>query len=428
MTLAAPDIFDTPTDDALDPIDAPYLLVTGIPCHVDAAGRRWTDALWHKDLVEHVRYLNNFTLAAPTRREPPPAGAVCLTDDARFANVRYVDLPASDSTPAGLLHWPRTFLTLWNAAGRSEVVHCGVADWPIPTGWAATLAARLRRRILLINIESAFWRIPAGERAGLIRRFRAWLWEVINRWCVRRATLALFTQDDYARELLVDPTKGHVFQASWIDEDAVIDERAAEASWDRKESAPLTILFAGRLIAAKGVIDLLNAVELARVSVDIIGDGDLKPAIVEATKTGNVRLLSPIPYGPEFFQLIRRYHAVVVPSTTDEQPRIVYDAYSQAVPVLGTRTPGIAACVSDDETGWLVEPGQPAALADLFQRANANRADLRRMGLRARSVARRYTHREMHRRRWRLLADTLRIKPGLAASAARCPAQKEPQR
>lgn len=426
MTAAVTDISTPRTADSPEPIDAPYLLVTGIPCHVDAAGRRWTDALWHKDLVEHVRYLRNFTLAAPTRREQAPAGAVCLTDDARFANARYADLPASNSMPAGLLHWPRTFLTLWKAAGLSEVVHCGVADWPIPTGWAATLAARLRRRILLINIESAFWRIPPGERAGLIRRFRAWVWEVVNRWCVRRATLALFTQGEYARQLLADPAKGHVFQASWIDEDAVMDEAAAATSWDEKQSAPLTILFAGRLIAVKGVIDLLKAVALARVSVDIIGDGDLKPAVVAATKSGNVRLLPPIPYGPEFFNLIRRYHAVVVPSTTDEQPRIVYDAYSQAVPVLGTRTPGLAACVTDNETGWLVEPGQPAALADLFRRANANRADLRRMGLRARSVARRYTHREMHRRRWRLLADTLRNNP--PGRRHRTDRGKEPQR
>src|SRR6185503_9724335 len=143
MTLTAPNIFESPTDVGLDPIDAPYLLVTGIPCYVDAAGRRWTDALWHKDLVEHLRYLRNFTLAAPARHQQPPTNAVCLSEDARFTNVRYVDLPASNSTPAGLLHFPRMFLALWKAGGRSEVVHCGVADWPIPTGWAATLAARL---------------------------------------------------------------------------------------------------------------------------------------------------------------------------------------------------------------------------------------------------------------------------------------------
>src|SRR5436305_9355811 len=120
MTLTAPDILETPTGDSLEPIDAAYLLVSGIPCHVDAAGRRWTDALWHKDLVEHLRYLRNFTLAAPTRRDGPPAGAACLSDDPRFQQVRYVDLPASNSTPAGLLHWPRTFRALWKAAGRSE--------------------------------------------------------------------------------------------------------------------------------------------------------------------------------------------------------------------------------------------------------------------------------------------------------------------
>src|SRR5438270_1213014 len=94
------------------PIAVSYLLVVGIPSFVDAAGKRWTDALWHKDLVEHLNYLRNFTLAAPLRRTSPPAGAKCLSDEPRFDNVRYVDLPASDSLFAGLLNWPRTFIRL----------------------------------------------------------------------------------------------------------------------------------------------------------------------------------------------------------------------------------------------------------------------------------------------------------------------------
>jgi len=123
----------------LEPIAVPYLLASGIPCFVDAQGRRWTDSLWHKDLVEHLRYIGDFTLASPLREEAPPAGATCLTDDERFDAVRFVDLPASDSFLAGVFNWPRVFARLWDAVGRARVVHAGVADWPIPTGWAATV-------------------------------------------------------------------------------------------------------------------------------------------------------------------------------------------------------------------------------------------------------------------------------------------------
>ena len=312
---------------------------------------------------------------------------------------------------AGLLNLPRTFFRLFRAAGAASVVHAGVADWPIPTGWSATLAAKLRGRLLLINIESAFWRITPGAAASLIQRTRARIWECINRWCVRRADLQLFTQQKYAEEFLTDATTGHVFNASWIDDENVLSDEAAIASWKEKDREPLAFLYAGRLTEAKGVPVLLEAVRILdrdgiHVRVDLIGEGPLFSAVGELS--GLVRVLPPVPYGPEFFSLLRTYAALVVPSITDEQPRIVYDAFSQAVPVLGTNAPGVAACVKDGETGWLTAPGDPAGLASSIRRAIDHRTELRRMGIAGLAVARGYTQREMHRRRWTLLERALR--------------------
>jgi glycosyltransferase involved in cell wall biosynthesis len=390
----------------LAPITASYLLVSGIPCFVDPVGKRWTDSLWHKDLVQHVRYLANLTLAAPRREAAPPSGAACLTDDPRFKHVSYVDLPASDSYLEGIGRWPRMFRTLWQAVGRARLVHAGVADWPIPTGWAATLAAKMRRRTLLINVESAFWRVPRNAPAA--KRLQSWAWERVNRWCVRQADLPLFTQHEFARQMLRDPSRAYVFQASWVDEDKVLDRHTAERCWETKASQePASFLFAGRLIPEKGILDLLRAVADTKVPIrlDIIGSGELADAVKQAASADDrIRLLPPVPYDHSFFELVRRYHALVVPSRTDEQPRIVYDAYSQAVPVLATRTAGNAECVTDGETGWLAPPGNTKALSDLLEQSQSNHAALREMGLRALQIARGYTHEEMHRRRWELLS------------------------
>jgi glycosyltransferase involved in cell wall biosynthesis len=46
--------------------------------------------------------------------------------------------------------------------------------------------------------------------------------------------------------------------------------------------------------------------------------------------------LGEVRYGPDFFRLVRRFDAVLVPSVSDEQPRIIFDAFSQAVPVIGS--------------------------------------------------------------------------------------------
>jgi glycosyltransferase involved in cell wall biosynthesis len=397
-------------DDTLEPIRAPYLLVSGVPCFVDEQGRRWTDALWHKDLVEHLRYIKNFKLAAPMRRDKPPPGAICLTDDLRFVNVEFVDLPASDSLLAAMINWPATMRRLWHSTGRVRVVHAGVAEWPIPTGWAATLAARLRRRALVINVESAFWRVEPS--APWRKRVRGAVMEAVNRWCVRQATIPMFTQPEYAVQMLRDPSAGYISHASWIDQDVVLSEEEAHESWNEKEGRALTVLFAGRLSVSKGLTELLEAsAQIANsINVDIVGAGELKTSVLEATRQlPNVRLLDPVTYGPDFFELVRRYHAVIVPSRSDEQPRIVYDAYSQAVPIIGSRTAGIATCVLDGETGNLVTPQSVPALVAALDRANRVRASLRRMGMNGLLLARKYTHGQMHRSRRSMLKQSLGI-------------------
>jgi glycosyltransferase involved in cell wall biosynthesis len=390
---------------ATTPIAEPYLLVTGIACFIDEKGKRWTDALWHKDLVEHLAYLKNFTLAAPLRATPLPANVECLSDDRRFAHINYVDLPSSDSLVAGVLDWPRAFLRLWGAGGRARIIHAGVAGWPIPTGWAASLVAKLRRRTLLINVESDFWRV--SRSAPTARRVQSWIWERINRWCVRTATLPLFTHDEYARQMLPDARRRHIFHASWIDAANVLDQQTAEQVWDSKQSVePLNLLFAGRLVAEKGLPELLEAIasEDLPVVLDVIGSGGLEEAVKQASQQDSrIRLLPPVAYGEQFFQLLRQYHAVIVPTRTGEQPRVAYDAYSQAVPVLATRTPGNASCIIDGETGYLAPPRSAAPLRDLIDRALSDRQALREMGMQALLQARSYTHQEMHRRRWELL-------------------------
>lgn len=399
-----------PATERLKPIDEPYLLVIGIPVVVDIQGKRWIDALWYKDLAEHLTYLRNLTLAAPLRRTEPAAGARCISDDVRFADVGYVDLPASDSFVAGLLDWPRTFFRIWRAVGRTRLVHAGVAEWPIPLGWAATIAAKLRRRPLLINIESAFWRVTSD--ASLPRRAQAWLWERINGWCVRQAALPLFTQREYARELLGRTNRAHIFQASWIDAADLIDEPAALSIWNAKDREPeLRLLFAGRLVREKGITDLLAAIALLpfAVQLDVIGSGELGSEVREAARHDpRIRLLQPVPYDSSFFELLRQYHAVVLPSRTDEQPRVAYDAYAAAVPVLATATAGNAECVIDGQTGYLCPPQNIVELAALIGRANSDRTALRKLGMEALYVAQGYTHQEMHRRRWKLLMTFFR--------------------
>jgi glycosyltransferase involved in cell wall biosynthesis len=408
-----------------------YLLVSNIPCYVDPAGRKFITPLWEKDLREHQIYLPRLVLACPCIHVTPPADMVPINDCPDSGELPIVPLRASTSLPRAIFHLPATVAALWRAVGRAEVVHCGPAGWPIPLGWVVAPIAWLRRRFLVILVESAPWRIRPGMAASLRFRIKSAVYEAMARLCSRMASLAIFTHSGYEKSLLKsDHSGGCVIPASWIDEGIVLPRPGAEASWEVKSATPgrLRLLFAGRLQKEKGVRVLLEALRLVNdeglnVELDILGSGDLRDECERLASAwrgpSRLRLLGTVPYGPEFFSLLQGYHAVVVPSLSDEQPRIVFDAYSQALPVLASRTEGLSDCIQEGVTGMLVRPGDADDLAGLIRWASGNKATLRTMGIAALETAHGMTHQTMHRRRCKVLLEKLGSRDGRSQTAVR---------
>ena len=403
-------------------IDAEYLLCSDLPMIVDRAGKGWLDPLWIKDLIRHRVYLSHLTIACPHFREEPAAGMMCADDVPELAGTHFVLLPGSRSFKQALRNLPRTIALLRGAVRQAKIVHVTMAGWPIPLGWIATPLARWRRKKLVAVVESAFWRIAPSEKPSWKRRLRARLTERINRWCVRNCNLAIFTQEAYRRQMLpqreaatrrVSLPRSAVIPASWIDAENILSiAEAAQIAANRKTHSSLRVLFAARLIPEKGVAVLLAAArQLAEqgvvAEIDMIGEGPERERcrLAAAEMTGGVRLhlLNPVPYGEPFFHLLRRYDAIVIPNLSDEQPRIVFDAFSQGLPVVGSDTDGLRECVRHGETGWLFPPGDSDALAALLRKAADERDFLETMGRTALEQARSLTHEEMHRRRWELL-------------------------
>jgi glycosyltransferase involved in cell wall biosynthesis len=405
-----------PPKDELAVIRARYLLVTPTPWYADTDGRLWVERSWHQDLVAHFDYLKDLVACAPRLARGSEPDLVRL-DPPEDARLELVDLPPQTSYLGGLLGLPRTAWILWKAIGRAEIVHSGIGGWPYPLGWIVNPFAWIRRKRFLINVESD-WRLGTAGR----RRFRQRLADMdpirdaMARWSCRRAQLALFTHVNYRDEVCGRGcAKAHVTPAVWVNDEDVLAARAAEELWQAKAREPVRLLFAGRLVAAKGVgtlLDALRALEARGVGarVDFIGRGEERDAVLAAAaalRTVRISVLEPVPYGKEFFELLRRYHAVLVPTLTDEQPRIVFDASSQAVPVIASDTGGHRPYVDDELTGRLVPAGDAAALAAAIERANAAPAELRAMGLVALGEARGRTHQAMHRWRSRLIRDYL---------------------
>lgn len=397
----------------------PYLLLTSIPYFVDVDGSVWLDQLWHRDFVRHFDYLKHLILVAPCSEKKDSQNRLVRVDPPIGVHFSAIGLPRLESFFGMVLKLPTLLRQLWIGIGRVDIVHSGIVGWPIPLGWLANPIALLRRKKLILVIESAPWRQSGGIQRSLVNRLRGALTESLGRFFVNRAGMAFFTQPSYRQTLMTNARgEGHVVPATWINGEEVLSASAVEALWAAKEvtqSDGVRYLFASRLTEQKGVRVLLEALRWADQSgmgftVDVIGDGALLQECVDAKATFsnlNYNVLDPVPYGQPFFELVRRYHALIVPTVSDEQPRIIFDANSQGVPIIAFDTDGTRPFINHLKTGWLVAIGDAKALSDQLQSCAKTPHSFRACGSVARSFAQANTHEEMHLTRWRLIRKWL---------------------
>jgi glycosyltransferase involved in cell wall biosynthesis/peptidoglycan/xylan/chitin deacetylase (PgdA/CDA1 family) len=116
---------------------------------------------------------------------------------------------------------------------------------------------------------------------------------------------------------------------------------------------------------------------LERVSLDLVGGGDLLPALkAQVERLGlaeRVRFLGSRPEH-EVADLLARADLFVLPSIvlpsgdTEGIPVALMEAMASGVPVVSSRVSGIPELVQDGETGLLAEPGDVAGLAEALAR------------------------------------------------------------
>ncbi len=398
----------------------PYLLVMTLPCYIDAQGRRYLEELWHKDLVEHLEQIADLTLAAPVAHGLPDKERVILLDPDKFrGRLTHLDLPPCGSTKATLLALPKILARLWAAIGRASIVHANAGGWPVSLGWFAIPMAKLRGKFTITNVESGGWRLGFKRPWKPKALLQAIMFEAGAKACVNLSDIATFTHAGYRRTMMLPwrRHRGHILSASWIEPKNIIGRAEAEAAWRKKLEGgprPLRVVFAANLLESKGVRILLDAMkELDRrgvaVALDIYGKGGLLDECAGASEalTGpaSITLKGTLDYGRPFFEMLRRYDLMAVPSLSDEQPRVVYDCFSQALPVVASNTEGLVECVTDGRDGRIVPSGDARALADALEWAAADRARLRDLGLNSIDVASGLTHDQMHARRARLIEE-----------------------
>ena len=81
--------------------------------------------------------------------------------------------------------------------------------------------------------------------------------------------------------------------------------------------------------------------------------------------------------------LLAAADCVCLPSLSEAMPFAALEAAAAARPLVASRVGGLPALVVDEQTGLLVPPAQPAALAAALRRLALDRDEGRRLGLAA---------------------------------------------
>ena len=224
---------------------------------------------------------------------------------------------------------------------------------------------------------------------------------VCNSAATRDAVAALDVDPDAT---VVAPPAGDRFDPA-IGGDAV----AARAA-DR----PLRAVFVGNLAPRKGLDTLVEGVARADAAVDLtvvgrtVDEGhvaDVRRLVRERGLGDRVRFAGRLS-DAELADALRESHVLAVPSRYEGFGIVYLEGMSFGLPAIASRAGGAAETVADGETGALVDPDDPAAVARALDRFAADPDRLAEM---ARAARRRYERHpswdESTARVRRLLAD-----------------------
>ena len=177
-----------------------------------------------------------------------------------------------------------------------------------------------------------------------------------------------------------------------------------------------TILTLGRLDPRKGVEHLIDALpliarDLGSVRLIVAGDGPRRARLERRARTiapGMVEFLGAVPreHTPGLYAAA---DCLAAPAVRNESFGIVLlEAMASGRPVVASDLSGYRLVVRHGETGWLVPPADPTALARALGRVLADQAGARAMGAAGRERAHLYSWRRVTERLLHLYRQVLR--------------------
>ena len=346
-------------------------------------------------------------------QDPCGGSEVVLWEDA--AILREAGIPVrvygrAATNGAGVHTLPIRSRSAW----LSSFEYCGAFLWkerqslliaynePMVAGWAPERAIA---RFDWATPLPRYWKLP-GWRA----RFRR--------------ALYLFPSES-ERRLFLEQHEGIPEGATAVVPNAVDLEAFKPA--EPPDSKPPRVGFAGQWAPRKGIADLLDAWQILKerapmAELHLAGSATLwkgpgisreaqgiSQCVEKLAGRGGLRIVGELPRSqmPAFWNSVA---VAVVPSLYEPFGLVALEAMACGVPVVATRVGGLPEIVEDGESGLLVPPNDPPALAEALVALLAN-ADLRlRLQMGARHRAEKFSRDQRAKQFLALLAARLQAK------------------
>jgi glycosyltransferase involved in cell wall biosynthesis len=336
-----------------------YLVVVSAPARRLSPTRFAMDGAFAahlRALMKHLSpHFSRLLMAAPelsAEHYERVKDAFSVIDESSEPIAYVTSYPANAGAARAALHLPSLIPLVRDA----DFVHTHLADPLYPhSAVAGFLALAFKKRLMLVSDldERGFAdRERAARRIGL----RDYLWrtfvsEPLNQWqqrtWVRHADLVLYKEYQQAEDFGRGAPHVRFFLDPHYDTHQVIESEQLEKKLTRlhDKSEPLRVLFFGRLVAAKGVDVMLEAVAAAKraganLTFDIMGAGPHKARLesLAAAHRLDVRWLPPRPYADGFLDTIREYDLLLACPRVADTARSAWDAIASGVAVLAYDT------------------------------------------------------------------------------------------
>lgn len=261
---------------------------------------------------------------------------------------------------------------------RPQVVEAHVA---YPTALVGLVAARIAGASLVVYCHGT-------DVTGLALRARTH--HALAEWLLARADLVV-ANSAFIRDLLEQ--RYRVPSARLTILPPGVNLRLFGAA--KIERRPNEVLYVGRLSTRKGVYELVAATAAIadrEVTLRFVGDGPERAGLEQAAASAGVRAEFSGPLARiDVAVAMRQAEVVAMPSTYPEGLGLVaLEAMAAGAMTVATAAGAIGESVVHGQTGWLVAPGDVAALATALEEALSVASDVdpaRRDAVRARARA-----------------------------------------